>query len=172
MADDQSGQTASKLSAAPGTLGPNGRKARYGVAYLRSICSQAGMPMQENSPDEDVLAVDCDVKFAEASVPVQLKCTSKKTLAGRTASVNLKPEWRAKWSAQKVPVYLVLVIVPRDVSDWLTHKDIGTFHATAAYWVRVHGTEGASVQVPKRQRLSSETFAQWHQELLSCFEAA
>lgn len=163
---------APNVSEGPGTLDSNRRKARYGVAYLRSICSQAGVPMQENSPDEDVLAVDCDVKFAEGPVLVQLKCTSRLTLAGRRASVALRPEWCTKWSRQRVPVYLVLVIVPKDVGVWLAHQAVGTFHATAAYWVRVHGDEGASVHVPKKQRLTAETFAQWHQELLACFGQA
>lgn len=161
-----------KVSEGAGRLDANRRKSRYGVAYLRSICSQAGMPMQENSPDEDVLAVDCDVKFAEAPVLVQLKCTSKLKLTGQTASVALKPDWCTKWAAQKVPVYLVLVVVPKNVGEWLTHQEGGTFHATAAYWVRVYGNEGASVKVPKDQRLSAETFEQWHRELRACFGEA
>jgi hypothetical protein len=47
------------VSHSEATLDSNRRKARYGVAYVRSICSQAGMPMNEGSPDEDVFAVDC-----------------------------------------------------------------------------------------------------------------
>lgn len=57
-------------------LSVSARKARYGVAYLRSVCAQAGVGLSETSADEDVLAIDCDVKFAEGVVGVQVKCTS------------------------------------------------------------------------------------------------
>jgi hypothetical protein len=159
------------LSDGPGTLDDKRRKARYGVAYLRSVCSQAGMPVEETSPDEDVLAVDCEVKFAEASVAVQVKCTSRLTLGGKSASVPLKREWCVRWAEFQVPVYLVLVVVPKDIAGWLAHHHDGTFHATAAYWLRVYGREGTSVLVPKVQRLSAATFAQWHEDLLACFGA-
>lgn len=158
------------LSEDMGSLDLNHRKARYGVSYLRAVCSQAGMPVSETAPDEDVLAVDCDVKFEQASVLVQVKCTSRLTVAGRSASVRLEPEWRAKWAKQKVPVYLLLVIVPKKPSEWLSHLDDKTMHATAAYWVRVNGSEGDSVNVPKSQRLTASTFETWHGQLLACFQ--
>jgi hypothetical protein len=47
------------LSVPCATLPDTGRRARYGVAYLRTICAQAGVGVKETSPDEDVLAVDC-----------------------------------------------------------------------------------------------------------------
>jgi len=158
------------LSEDPGSLDLNHRKARYGVSYLRAVCSQAGMPVSETAPDEDVLAVDCDVKFEQASVLVQVKCTSRLTIPGKSASVKLEAEWRAKWAKQKLPVYLLLVIVPSKTGEWLRHQDDGTQHATAAYWVRVNGSEGDSVNVPKSQRLTAATFKTWHSQLLACFK--
>ena len=50
------------------TLSTNGQRARYGVSYLRNICAQAGVGLNETPADEDVLAVDCDVVFPEGSV--------------------------------------------------------------------------------------------------------
>jgi hypothetical protein len=45
------------------TLDTNRAKSRFGVAYVRAVCSQAGVGFQETSPDEDVLAVDGNVEF-------------------------------------------------------------------------------------------------------------
>ena len=45
-----------------------GCKARYGVAYLRSICSQAGVMMTETDPDEDAIAIDCTLNLGVGSV--------------------------------------------------------------------------------------------------------
>ena len=72
---DAATRAAAKLSEAWTTLTPDGRKARYGVAYVRSICAQAGVNLQETSPDEDVLAVDCDIKFSGGGAHFQ--CTSE-----------------------------------------------------------------------------------------------
>lgn len=160
---------APKLSAGPGTFGDNGRKARYGVSYLRSVCSQAGVGVTETGVDEDVLAIDCVLMFAEGQVVVQVKCTSGKTIGGKTAAVSLKPEWCEKWAKQKGPVYLLLVIVPANIEDWLTHHPKGTAHASAAFWVRVHGDEGTSVTVPKAQRLTSATFDTWNADMLAAY---
>lgn len=160
---------APKLSAGPGTLDSNRRKARYGVSYLRSVCSQAGVGVMETGVDEDVLAIDCVLTFPEGQVVVQVKCTSGKTISGKRAAVSLKPEWCEKWAKQKGPVYLLLVIVPADVEVWLTHHPKGTAHASAAFWVRVHGDEGTSVTVPKAQRLTSATFDIWNAEMLAAY---
>ena len=158
------------LSEAAASLSPSGRKGRYGVAYLRSVCAQAGVGLNETSPDEDVSAVDCDVKFPEGGVAVQVKCTATRTLGGATAAVALEESWKTKWAQQLGPVYLVLVIVPRVFEDWLGHDETGTtLHGTAAYWVRVNGSEGVSVSVPKTQRLTGETLAIWRDDLLAAY---
>lgn len=85
--------TLPQLPSGLSTLTPTGQRARYGVSYVRNICAQAGIGLIETSPDEDVLATDCEVEFKEASVRVQVKCTSGLTIGGKTKSYSLKPEW-------------------------------------------------------------------------------
>jgi hypothetical protein len=154
------------------TLSTNGQRARYGVSYLRNVCAQAGVGVNETSPDEDVLAVDCDVVFREAAVRVQVKCTSGLTLAGKTKSWKLKPEWLRKWDESLVPVYFVLVVVPKAEPAWLSHPDDGTMHATAAFWQRVPRSSGKSLSIPKTQRLTADTLDAWHADLLASFAPA
>src|SRR3954447_7261777 len=91
------------LSVPTCTLSPNGQRARYGVSYVRNICAQAGFGLNETSPDEDVLATDCDVVFMEANVRVQVKCTSGLTLGGKTKSWQLKSAWLRKWEQSLLP---------------------------------------------------------------------
>lgn len=152
-------------------LDTNGRKARYGVSYVRSICAQAGVGFQETSPDEDALAVDCAVEFKEANVRVQVKCTSTLTIAGRRASWPVEPGWVRKWAESLIPVYFVLVIVPAgDPTEWLDHRPAGTLHKTAAFWRRIDPVNlGSRIDVPKKQRLTIETLHTWRTEMLHCF---
>ncbi|SOC47821.1 protein of unknown function [Blastococcus aggregatus] len=159
-----------ELSVPTATLLPSARKARYGVAYLRNVCAQAGVGMNETPADEDVLAVDCSVEFAEAPVRVQVKCTSQFTIAGRSASWPLEEGWVRAWSHHLVPVYFVLVIVGSDISCWLDHHAKGTSHRAAAFWRRLPPAVGETrLDVPKTQRLTADTLDIWRRDLLASF---
>ncbi|MFJ7218955.1 DUF4365 domain-containing protein [Amycolatopsis sp. NPDC098790] len=152
-------------------FGDTTAKARYGLAYLRSICSQAGVGFNETSPDEDVFAVDADVKFPEGTVSVQVKCTGGFKIGGNSASWHIEPIWRDKWNRSKVPVYFVLVILDPDLRpEWVTQESSGTSHQSAAFWVRVDNiAETTRLHVPKENRLSWETLLIWRRELLARF---
>lgn len=157
------------MSEGPGRLDPNRRKSRYGVAYLRAVCSQAGVPMDEPSADEDVHAVDCRLIFPEVPVPVQVKCSSTHELGGRDPFVDVTAAWAEKWRRQSVHVRLVLVVVPDDREMWLQHHDEGTWHPTAAFWVEVTGDEVGRVHLPASQRLTAETLDEWHADVMARF---
>jgi hypothetical protein len=154
-------------------LSLNRRKARYGVSYLRSVCAQAGVGLTETAPDEDVYAVDCDLKYGPVSLPVQVKCTAKHVLpADKEPWVDVEPAWAAKWEESVLPVHLVLVIVEADPEGWLDHRDDGTWHPAAAYWVRVTGSEKGRVKFPLEQRLDAAALAGWYTNVMSRFGGA
>jgi hypothetical protein len=155
------------------TLHDTAQLARYGVSYLRSVCAQAGVGINETSPDEDVLAIDCDVKFREASVNVQVKCTSQFTIPGRTKTWRLEPSWVEKWSDSLLPVYFVLVTAPGSIAGWIEHSNVGTLHKTAAFWKRFDpATDQTSITLPVAQRLTADTLATWHSDMLAAFGGA
>lgn len=171
---DAAGRTGAQptvtLSQALRTLDPNGQKARYGLSYLRAICAQAGVGMDENSPDEDVLATDCTIKFREGYVCVQVKCTSTLKVKGRSASWPLDEGWVRKWEDCLLPVYFVLVIVPDDSGAWLDHRPGDTVHRAAAFWCRIRPDQlGSRINVPKSQRLTAATLERWHADLIDVF---
>lgn len=155
-----------------GTLSSNGSKSRFGAAYVRAICSQAGVGFQETSPDEDVLAVDGTVDFAVSPVRVQIKCTGRFRISGgKTATWQAEESWLGNWHQSKIPVYFVLVVVdPDDQLAWLEHQDDGTLHRAAAFWVRVDQLPDVSrIVVPKNQRLTVDTLPLWDAEVDACF---
>lgn len=155
-----------------GSLGPNGSKARFGVAYLRAICSHAGVSFSETAIDEDVLAVDGEIGFAVCPARVQIKCTGRfKIKGGKTASWSAEESWWGKWHQSLIPVYFVLVVVdPDDQPLWLDHQLEGTFYRAAAFWVRVDQLPDRSrISIPKEQRLTAATLAVWAEEVRSCF---
>jgi hypothetical protein len=155
------------------TLSPNGAKARFGAAYMRAICSHAGVGFTETSIDEDVLAVDGKIEFAMGDARVQIKCTGHFRInGGETATWPADEAWWQKWHKSKVPVYFVLVMVDPDIQQsWLDHLVDATVCRSAAFWVRVDQmSEGPSITVPKTQRLTAATLADWAADFDSCFD--
>lgn len=148
------------------------RKARFGVGYVQALSAHAGLGFVETGSDQDVLAVDCTIGFPEATVQVQVKCTSTLKLHGRSASWHIKPTWNKLWNVSKGPVYLVIVMVPKDFDAWIDHSLNGTnLSKTAAFWVRVDNQSiSGSVNVPKSQRLTVDSFPIWRQDMLSVYK--
>lgn len=150
-------------------------KSRFGVAYVRAVCSQAGVGFQETSPDEDVLAVDGSVDFEIAPARVQVKCSGQSRLkGGSTATWPIRESWRQRWQRSGVPVYFVLVIVdPDDQVSWLHHQDKATLHRAAAFWVRLDTLpDGQNIAVPKAQRLTADTLRSWAEDVRASFDGS
>ncbi|WP_460397905.1 DUF4365 domain-containing protein [Actinophytocola sediminis] len=157
------------------TLDANRAKSRFGVAYVRAVCSQAGVGFDETSSDEDVLAVDGKVEFEIAPARVQVKCTGQfRIKGGSTATWKIDEAWRQSWKRSCLPVYFVLVIVdPDDQMSWLHHQDVATMHRAAAFWVRVDTLpDGQNIIVPKAQRLTAETLLLWADDVEASFVGA
>ncbi|MFA5606103.1 MAG: DUF4365 domain-containing protein [Leucobacter sp.] len=144
----------------------NGRKGRYGVAYLRSLAAHAGVGLQETSPDEDVDAVDVTLKFGRASAEVQVKCSGQFKVGNNPATLQLEPGWVEKWTESLVPVYVILVKVPSVVSDWIEGKPSSTVHRTVAFGKRfdpaIHKT---TMKFVRADRITAETLYDWRDEV-------
>jgi hypothetical protein len=154
------------------TLDPNTAKGRFGVAYVKSIFSQAAVGFNETAPDEDSIAVDGSLEFAVAAARVQIKCSSQFKISGKSATWDSELHWRDSWAASKLPVFFVLVILDyKDPLHWIQHHDAGTDHRAAAFWVRVNGVGAPAekIVVPKKQRLTAATLELWEEEVNSCF---
>lgn len=149
----------------------NGRRGRYGVAYLRALAAHAGVGFAENSPDEDVDAIDVSIKFGRASAEVQVKCSGQFKVGQGSATLQLKPEWVRKWADSFLPVYVVLVKVPSDVRSWIDGRAATTLHRTVAFGKRFDpATHASSMKFTKADRLTSETLYDWRDEVYSFHE--
>lgn len=155
------------------TFDLNRRKGRYGVAYLKNVCAQFGVGLDETTSDEDVNGWDCAIKYLVNSVPVQIKCTSADFTADEPhLSWPVKPAWKSKWSAYRGgPAYFLVVRVPSSPDEWIQHGlDDQTIHRTAAYWARIDPAQmGASIRVDRANRFTAATLQHWHDEMLAEF---
>ncbi|AUN38639.1 DUF4365 domain-containing protein [Tsukamurella tyrosinosolvens] len=152
-------------------LSIDGAKSRYSQAYLSAVCSQSGHTLQEGRQDEDCWAVDTTVDLTAACVFVQLKCTSSpKITPSGDFRVSLKKQWTDKWTVKKVPVYVLLVVVPSVQDAWIEHPDQHTVHRTRAYWQRFDPAEHTtSIVLPKINRFQASTLTTWEAQLNDVF---
>ncbi|WP_344506202.1 DUF4365 domain-containing protein [Dactylosporangium maewongense] len=150
-----------------GWLDPSAAKSRYGVAYVRAVCGQAGLGFSETPPDEDGRAIDGTVDYQYASVNVQVKCTARFKIRGRSLTYEADPRWFPKWNQMWLPVYFVVVVVDLPYPpDWVHHQPGGTWHRSAAFWVRVDKMAPAdSIVVPKAQRFDIHSLVHWKAEM-------
>lgn len=158
-----------------GPADPDTRKCRYGVAYLRGLCAQAGYGMTENSPDEDLLAVDCTVEAPAVGIRVQVKCTSKAfSTFKQDLAWNVRPHWRERWQLNIHPVYFVAVRVPEpSLKAWIEHEPESTLHNSVAYWTRIDPQNiPRRVSVPKARQLTAQDLVDWEGAIMSKFGEA
>lgn len=138
---------------------------RFGVAYMQALCAQAGFGHTPTPPDEDVAAIDGQVRFLVGSCAYQVKCTTKQ-FGARTGRIAWPIGERevARWAQAMMPVYFVIVQVGKDQARWIDHPSAGTTINASAYWTKVDvNTKNKSISVVRTQRLSADTLHDWAQ---------
>lgn len=154
-----------------GGIASSDRVGRIGAFYVRSLIAQAGISHEETSSGEDYGAVDLTAHLTSAAVTVQVKTgTAQRQNKDGTYSVSVKADWCDKWAKQKIPVYLVLVVLSRN--DFATmvkqSKRSTTWHAHA-YWTQVNDAQPGTVRVPVQNRLHLDTFRVWDEQVERVF---
>jgi hypothetical protein len=141
------------------------RIGRLGVMYFRSLLAQAGVPHGEFSPGEDYLAVDVTVDVPAGGVRVQIKTGTKRLNKDGSITVPVTDDWKAKWTAAHVPVFLVYVkLQTLTPAKWIEHNAAHTIVFAKALWAQVNAVNGKSVRVPAENRLTAKTFDAWNAE--------
>lgn len=152
--------------------GDNGRRGRYGVAYLRTLCAHAGVGLLETSPDEDIDAIDATLKFGRASAEVQVKCTGTFKVGTGPATLSLDPVWVTKWSDSYHPIFVILVKVPPMIPRWIESGQSETIHRTVAFGKRFDpSTHATSMTFTRADQLSAETLYDWRDEVYAHMES-
>ncbi len=119
----------------------------------------------EISSGEDHLAVDITLEFVAGGARVQIKTGTKALNKDGSLTVPTKDEWKVKWSAAQVPVFLAYVHLEKvPPPQWIEHEDAYTVVHARALWARVNSVTGKSVRLPANNRLTAETFALWASE--------
>lgn len=98
-----------------------------------------------------------------STVSVQVKC--RRQAFKRSVSYRIKDAWRRNWEVLDLPAFIVVVVVPEDVSSWVRHEaePARTIQESSAYWARIDPVlpDHKSIQVLSSNRFTAETVDTW-----------
>lgn len=145
------------------------RKEQFSLAYAHAISAVTGFKLFRCDVDDE--SVDLTVGSTKAfgtskrspRLDVQLKCTETDDGEGATLAyaLPLKNYEDLRVADVHVPQILVVLCVPRDASQWLTHKDDHSVLRRTAYWVSIRGADPTTnkttqtVHLPRSQRFGA-----------------
>jgi hypothetical protein len=144
-------------------------------AYLHAVASRAGIICEYTGRHSDEAGVDAvlrvkgrlanDSVFTSFTVDVQLKATATLPVEqdGRYShSLKLKNYNELRSTATISPHVLIVLFLPANADDWLTHSEERLIAQRCAYWASVRGAreitdqDSRTVYVPRVNLLSAE----------------
>ncbi|WP_329176036.1 DUF4365 domain-containing protein [Streptomyces sp. NBC_01477] len=133
------------------------------LAYVSAVATHAGCTIAAWNVDKD--GVDVTLKRNHITVDLQMKCTHAATLLsdGQTYSFSLDaPTYNKLRDPYRSSAgFLGLVVVERDLDDWLVHSQQDLLMRCSGYWARVQdlpnpgNVDSKTLHLPKSQRIDS-----------------
>jgi hypothetical protein len=150
----------------------NTQKEMFSYAYVKAVASVAGYSVEEKSRPMDNAGIDLTVEMpgeiGEMLFPkfdAQVKCTSLPKII-HEKSINfplpLKNYKTLINTKVYVPQLLIVVLVPKKVSDWIDISEESLIMRRCGYWVSLKGkpptenTTNITVEIPRQNVLSPE----------------
>ena len=137
---------------------------QFSNAYLRIVATIAGCKLSKPDVDDD--SVDFNIQgkgftgtYSRPQLDVQLKCHMSDTSVGSKGlsyPLKLKNYNDLRITDILVPRILVLVVVPKDISDWLGQSDNETLLKYCSYWTSIRGQSEVSNKTKVSVHLSQE----------------
>jgi hypothetical protein len=155
----------------------NDQKEEFSYAYIQSVAAVAGCPVQYASRQIDQAGVDLSIigtsnssqdpntVVAYPRLDLQVKCTAANTIDEEFLRYPLSRknynELRSPYLL--VPRLLVIVVVPDDISAWLTQSEDALCLHHCAYWISLNGApetlnlSSVTVYLPRKQIFTPDT---------------
>lgn len=141
----------------------------FNAAYVSSMAAHAGLKTAKTDIDDD--SVDLMLvgsgftgRVRNPQLHLQLKSTTSPKIAGGILKFPLKIKNYNDLRDAKVlsPQYLVVMIMPPPVNDWLVHGADSMTLRNCCYWLSLKGAKetanetSVTVDVPLTQRLTTD----------------
>lgn len=118
------------------------RKEQFSIAFVRAIASVAGYAVYKQEVDEDSVDIGIAARGGSGTVrsprlELQLKCTAQAVWRQNALLFPLKKKNYDDLRGEDllVPRILVVLCVPSQLDDWLTHSADALVLRYCAYWL-------------------------------------
>jgi hypothetical protein len=139
------------------------RKQQFSFAYIRAVASHAGYGVDPYTVDDD--SIDLIISSRGNKRPrieVQVKCTSQEVLGENSLKYPLIiKNYNDLIVECVIPRYLVILVVPKNLDDWIVHSENALSLRHCAYWqsltnlAEVVNTSKVTVEIPKTNLFDS-----------------
>ena len=150
-------------------MDPNQQKEQFSNAYVRAVAATAGYTLYKPEVDDD--SVDWGIAATAGKgttrspkIELQLKCTSRDLWDDGNLKYPLKVKNYNELRPEnyQVPRILVVVLVPNQVAEWLSHSEESLVMYKCGYWVSIRGWDETSnkdtvtVPIPRKRQFTVE----------------
>lgn len=148
----------------------NQKKEQFSVAYVNAIAAQAGLSNAQPSVDDD--SIDLILKgkgfcgkIRSPQLELQLKCTSRDLVKDGFIRfpLSIKNYNDLRGEDILIPRYLVVLLVPENVSEWAELRDEELVLRNTCHWVSIrnhpekNNISTVTVDIPFAQKLTKDT---------------
>ncbi|MGW8884055.1 DUF4365 domain-containing protein [Streptomyces sp. NPDC055749] len=149
------------------------------LAYVAALATKGGYTLGKWEVDKD--GVDLSVKRADGlSFELQMKCTYSPKMASQGGSysydLDIPTYDKLRASTRTAVGILGLVIVPREIEEWMLHDERELTMRCSGYWAKIQDLPAVenlstkAIQLPRSQRIDlpgfEEMFSHAHHRLL------
>ena len=145
------------------------QKEQFSNAYIRAIASVAGCSLYKPDVDDD--SVDIGIASRGGTGPIlsprlelQLKCTSRDILEESYIRYPLKlKNYDDLRINTLVPRILVVVVVPKNLTDWLQQSEDELCMKHCGYWISLRGmpttanTTNVTIELPRSHQFTRKS---------------
>lgn len=141
------------------------RKEQFQVGYIRALASCAGLVSGEWTVDND--CIDITLKgigypkpyIRNPGIDIQLKATESLRKVGDCFAydINIRTYDHLRDKDVSYPQYLMVLHLPKNLSDWIDHNGDGITLKNKCYWVSLKGLPesanktSVTVHIPENQ---------------------
>ncbi len=156
----------------------NQRKEQFRLAYVNAMAANVGLRNASWSVDDDSIDISLkgrgyDGGIRNPQLDLQLKCTSQSDLVKNgniLFPLKLKNYEDLRGENVLCPRYLVVLLVPEDINDWVAAQKNTLVLRHSCYWVSIRNypetsnTTSVTIEIPLSQKLDCDSL----QMLMEC----
>lgn len=152
----------------------NTKKEEFSYGYLKMIGAKSGLVIENHGRSIDNQGIDIQIVYAgeienvhTARIDAQVKCTAqdidKEDYINFSLDIKTYEILRNKFVY--VPIILIVVLVPKDLDEWIDIDGERTISKKCAYWISLTGFPASNnlnnlkVRIPKNNLITPESLS-------------